>query len=105
MSTAGDGELALRARSYYAARAARSLPITPLALRARLPYAARAARSRLAALALRARIKNSCSTQEISKNGREREPERDRESRGGLKTCGLLGLSYVPELIEVALGP
>ena len=37
MSTAGDGELALRARSYYAACAARSLSIMPLALRARLP--------------------------------------------------------------------
>ena len=71
MLTAGDGELALRAPSYYAARAARSLPITLLALRARLPCADRAARSRLAALALLARIQNYCSTQEISNWQRE----------------------------------
>ena len=84
ISTAGDGELALRARSSYAARAARLLLITPLVLRACLPNAARAARSRLAALALRARIKNSCSTQEISKIGRERESLREIERAGAV---------------------
>ena len=73
MSRAGNGELPRRARSSYAARAARLLRITPLTLRACLPSAVRAARSRLAALALRARIKNYCSTQETSKTG-EREP-------------------------------
>ena len=67
MSTAGDRELRLRDRSSYADRAARLLLITPLALRANLPKADRAARSRLAALALRARIKKYCRTQAISK--------------------------------------
>ena len=66
---AGDGELALRVwfTFHNAARDARSPPTTLLALRARSPIIVLCcSRFALAALALRARAQNYCSTQETS---------------------------------------
>ena len=66
LCVAGDGELAFRARFafYHTARAARSSPTTLLALRARSLICC--SRFAFAALALRARAPNYCSTQKIS---------------------------------------